>query len=139
VIKEVIPNYTSDKHPYFQKALQGDEKYKGYYIWAEGKNKDNKTPPNNWISISGGSAWTYVDSLKEWYLHQYGPGLPDFNYSNPEIVEKVNVSFRKKFNCSKMLLSLSLSFSLFIYMYICIYIYIYISMNIYYISRRELS
>ncbi|EFN63688.1 Maltase 1 [Camponotus floridanus] len=89
VVLDLVPNHSSDEHLWFQKALQGHKKYKGYYIWAEGKNKDNKTPPNNWISISGGPAWTYVKSLKQWYLHQYGPGLPDLNYSNSAVIQEM--------------------------------------------------
>ncbi|XP_025263076.1 maltase 1-like [Camponotus floridanus] len=89
VILDIVPNHSSDEHPWFQKALQGDEKYKNYYMFAEGKNKDNITPPNNWISKFDGPAWTYVDSLGEFYLHQYGPGLPDLNYSNPEVLEEM--------------------------------------------------
>lgn len=104
MVLDVVPNHSSDKHPWFQKALQGDEKYKNYYIWAEGKNKDNKTPPNNWISEFGGPTWTYVDSLKQWYLHHFDYREPDLNYYNPDVVEEMQVSYKKKFNYSKMLL-----------------------------------
>jgi len=118
VIIDLVPNHSSDKHPWFQKALQGDEKYKNYFLLAEGKNKDNKIPPNNWISVFGGPAWTYVDSLNQWYLHQFIKEQPDLNYSNPDVVQEMKVSYREKFN-SKILfflfyfsLSLSLSLSL---------------------------
>ncbi|XP_025263073.1 maltase 2-like [Camponotus floridanus] len=89
VVLDFVPNHTSDQHPWFQKALQGDEKYKEYYIWADGKNKDDKTPPNNWLSLFNIPAWTYVPSLKQWYLHQFGTIQPDLNYSNPEVVEEM--------------------------------------------------
>jgi len=110
VILDAVSNHSSDKHPWFLKALQGDKKYKHYYMWAKRKRKGNKTPPNNWISKSGGPAWTYVKSLKQWYLHQYGPGLPDLNYSNPDVIKETEVSFREKYNCFIMLLFLSLNY-----------------------------
>lgn len=98
---DIVPNHTSDKHIWFQKALQGDEKYKNYYVWAKGK--DNKTPPNNWISVFNDSAWTYVDSLKQWYLHQFEYRQPDLNYRNPAVRNEMRVSYREKFSCFKML------------------------------------
>lgn len=47
IILDFVPNHTSDKHEWFQKALNGDEEYKDFYIWRE-SNGDN--PPNNWVS-----------------------------------------------------------------------------------------
>ncbi|XP_072743958.1 maltase 1-like [Anoplolepis gracilipes] len=89
LVLDLVPNHTSDKHPWFQKALKGDPKYKHYYMWADGKNKDDKTPPNNWISVFSDSAWTYIDSLKQWYLHQFDYRQPDLNFSNPDVREEM--------------------------------------------------
>ncbi|KAL6264517.1 hypothetical protein P5V15_004625 [Pogonomyrmex californicus] len=83
VVLDLVPNHTSDKHIWFQKALEGNRKYKNYYIWADGKNKDGQTPPNNWISVFSDSAWTYVESQKQWYLHQFEYRQPDLNFRNP--------------------------------------------------------
>ncbi|XP_011051033.1 PREDICTED: maltase 1-like [Acromyrmex echinatior] len=85
VVLDLVPNHTSDKHIWFQKALQGHKKYKNYYIWADGRNNDDKTPPNNWINVFGGSAWTYVKSLNQWYLHQFQYRQPDLNFHNPAV------------------------------------------------------
>ncbi|KAG5309991.1 MAL2 Maltase, partial [Acromyrmex insinuator] len=83
VVLDLVPNHTSDKHIWFQKALH--KKYKNYYIWADGRNNDDKTPLNNWISVFGGSAWTYVKSLNQWYLHQFQYRQPDLNFHNPAV------------------------------------------------------
>ncbi|KAG5343522.1 MAL1 Maltase, partial [Acromyrmex charruanus] len=92
VVLDLVPNHTSDKHIWFQKALQGHKKYKNYYIWADGRNNDDKTPPNNWISVFGGSAWTYEKSQKQWYFHQFEYRQPDLNFRNPAVrKEMLNV------------------------------------------------
>lgn len=65
---DMVFNHTSTEHIWFQKALEGDEKYQNYYIFKEG------TPdkiPTNWESKFGGPAWEYVPSLGKWYLHLY--------------------------------------------------------------------
>ncbi|XP_029679967.1 maltase A2-like [Formica exsecta] len=89
VVLDLVPNHSSDKHPWFQKGLQGNEKYKNYYMWADGKDKDDKTPPNNWISVFSGSAWEYVDSQKQWYFHQFDYRQPDLNFSNPDVRDEM--------------------------------------------------
>lgn len=87
-----MPNHTSDKHEWFQKALKGDKKYKNYYVWADGKNKDDQTPPNNWISVFSDSAWTYVQSQEQWYLHQFDYRQPDLNFYNPDVQKEMKAS-----------------------------------------------
>ena len=87
-----MPNHTSDKHVWFKKALQSHFIYKHYYVWAKGKDKDGQVPPNNWISIFGNSAWTYVQSLDQWYLHQFEYRQPDLNFRNPLVKAEMIVS-----------------------------------------------
>lgn len=94
MVLDLVPNHSSDKHIWFQKALQGHKKYKNYYVWADGKNND-KTPPNNWISVFGRSAWTYVESQKQWYLHQFEYRQPDLNFRNPNVRKEMLVSINK--------------------------------------------
>ncbi|XP_011157503.2 maltase 1 [Solenopsis invicta] len=92
VVLDLVPNHTSDKHVWFKKALQNHLIYKNYYVWAKGKDNDGKIPPNNWISIFGNSAWTYVQSLDQWYLHQFEYRQPDLNFRNPLVrAEMINV------------------------------------------------
>ncbi|XP_046826177.1 maltase 1-like [Vespa crabro] len=85
VILDLVPNHTSDKHEWFQKYLAGEKKYKDYYIWRKGRKDDGVTPPNNWISLFSGPAWTYNATLKEWYFHQFEYRQPDLNYHNPKV------------------------------------------------------
>ncbi len=59
---DMVFNHTSTEHVWFQKALQGEEKYQKYYIFREGIPDK---APTNWQSKFGGSAWEYVPALKK--------------------------------------------------------------------------
>ena len=92
---DMVFNHTSTEHIWFQKALEGDEKYQNYYIFKEG------TPdkiPTNWESKFGGPAWEYVPSLGKWYLHLYDVTQADLNWKNPEVREELKevIRFWKK-------------------------------------------
>ena len=92
---DMVFNHTSTEHIWFQKALEGDEKYQNYYIFKEG------TPdkiPTNWQSKFGGPAWEYVPSLGKWYLHLYDVTQADLNWENPEVREELKevIRFWKK-------------------------------------------
>jgi len=71
-------------------SLNRTGKYEHYYIWADGKN-NNSQPPNNWLSVFGGSAWTKHETRNQWYLHQFHFRQPDLNYSNPHVQEEMKV------------------------------------------------
>lgn len=83
IMLDMVFNHTSTKHEWFQKALQGDEKYKNYYIFRKGKG--NGLPPNNWQSKFGGPAWEYVEKYDEWYLHLFDVTQADLNWENPDV------------------------------------------------------
>ena len=46
VVLDLVPNHSSDKHPWFIASENGDPKYKDYYIWRDG---ENGKAPNNWV------------------------------------------------------------------------------------------
>lgn len=86
-VMDLVVNHTSDQHPWFQKALKGEEPYHDYYIFRKGKKKG--VPPNNWTSMFTGPAWEYVPERDEWYLHLYDKAQPDLNWHNPKVLEEV--------------------------------------------------
>ncbi|MBQ1477689.1 MAG: alpha-glucosidase [Erysipelotrichaceae bacterium] len=82
IIVDLVMNHTSDEHEWFQKALQGDEKYKNYYIW--------KKEPNNWTSLFAGKAWRYFPEVGEYALHLFADKQMDLNWDNPEVRKEMH-------------------------------------------------
>ncbi len=91
IIVDLVPNHTSDQHPWFQAARSSREDPKrDWYVWRDGGGPE--APPNNWVGafIDGGAAWTWDDATAQWYLHQFLPQQPDLNWDNPEVVEAMH-------------------------------------------------
>ena len=91
IMLDMVFNHTSTCHPWFQRALAGEEKYQKYYIFKDG------TPdkaPTNWQSKFGGPAWEYVPHLKKWYLRLYDVTQADLNWDNPEVREELKEILR---------------------------------------------
>lgn len=86
IMLDMVFNHTSTEHKWFQKALAGEKKYQDYYIFRDGIPD---TPPCNWVSKFGGSAWEYVPSLGKWYLHLFDKTQADLNWRNPEVREEL--------------------------------------------------
>jgi len=81
VLLDIVPNHTSDQHPWFQAALRGEPGARERYLFRSGRAA---SPPNDWQSIFGGPAWTRTAD-GWWYLHLFAPGQPDLNWDHPEV------------------------------------------------------
>jgi alpha-glucosidase len=86
VIIDMVLGHTSDKHLWFQESCQSLRNPKAdWYVWAD-PNPDG-TPPNNWLSIFGGSAWQWDARRRQYYLHHYLRAQPNLNWHNQEVVD----------------------------------------------------
>ena len=84
VILDFVPNHTSDQHPWFQESRSSRHSPKrDWYIWRDGK--PDGSPPNNWISNFGGSAWQRDEASGQYYYHAFLKEQPDLNWRNPEV------------------------------------------------------
>jgi len=87
LIMDLVVNHTSDEHPWFIESRSSlDNPYRDFYIWRKGKNG---SPPNNWGSVFGGSAWEYDKTIDEYYLHLFSKKQPDLNWENPRVREEI--------------------------------------------------
>jgi alpha-glucosidase len=78
VIMDMIMNHTSLEHPWFKESRSTKTSARrNWYIWKEGKVG---SPPNNWQSAFGGSAWQYDEQSQEYYLHSFLKEQPDLNW-----------------------------------------------------------
>ncbi|WP_026918886.1 glycoside hydrolase family 13 protein [Gordonia shandongensis] len=100
VTMDLVPNHTSDQHPWFTDALRSGpgSAARARYIFADGRGPDGSTPPNNWTSVFGGSAWSRIRESDgtpgQWYLHLFAPEQPDLNWENPEVLADLQATMR---------------------------------------------
>ncbi len=84
VIIDQVFSHTSDQHPWFQQSRASrDNARADWYVWAD--PKPDGSPPSNWQSVFGGSAWTWDARRGQYYLHNFLVEQPDLNVHNREV------------------------------------------------------
>lgn len=84
LLLDFVPNHTSDQHAWFKDSRASrTSPRRDWYIWRDAK--PDGSPPNNWISDFGGSAWTWDEATGQYYLRAFLPQQPDLNWRNPEL------------------------------------------------------
>jgi alpha-glucosidase len=88
IVMDLVANHTSHLHPWFQasKSSRGSAK-RDWYVWRD--PAPDGGPPNNWISVFGGPAWTSDEATGQYYLHSFLAEQPDLNWRNPEVREAI--------------------------------------------------
>jgi alpha-glucosidase len=88
VIVDIVPNHTSNRHPWFVQALAAGRgaPERDRYLFREGIGPGRDLPPNDWESLFGGSAWTRA-SDGQWYFHCFAAEQPDLNWENEDVRE----------------------------------------------------
>ena len=88
IMMDLVVNHTSDEHKWFIESKKSkDNPYHDYYMWADPDKNGN--PPNRWESCFSGSAWEYVESVGQFYLHSFSRKQPDLNWDNPNVRDEV--------------------------------------------------
>jgi len=94
VMIDQVLSHTSSDHEWFRESRQSRDNPKAnWYVWAD--PKEDGSPPNNWLSIFGGVAWTWEPRRKQYYLHNFLSSQPDLNFHEPQVRKAVleNVRF----------------------------------------------
>ncbi|MCX8571727.1 MULTISPECIES: alpha-amylase family glycosyl hydrolase [Hyphomicrobiales] len=84
VMIDGVISHTSDLHPWFKESRSSHDNAKAdWYVWADAK--PDGSPPNNWLSIFGGSAWQWDTRRMQYYLHNFLAEQPDLNFHNRDV------------------------------------------------------
>ncbi|RLQ89042.1 alpha-glucosidase family protein [Notoacmeibacter ruber] len=88
VLIDLVLSHTSSQHPWFAQSRSSRDNPKAdWYVWAD--SKPEGSPPNNWLSIFGGSAWEWDSERMQYYLHNFLADQPDLNFHCPEVQEEL--------------------------------------------------
>lgn len=84
VVIDQVLSHTSDQHPWFRESrMSRDNSRSDWYVWADARS--DGTPPNNWQSLFGGSAWTWDARRRQYFMHNFLREQPDLNVHNPQV------------------------------------------------------
>jgi trehalose synthase len=88
VIADLVPNHTSDQHPWFRSARTGRASpFHDFYVWSD--EKPEEKPGDVVFPDQEQSNWAYDRKAKRWYLHRFYSHQPDLNVANPAVRDEI--------------------------------------------------
>jgi alpha-glucosidase len=91
VLIDFVPNHTSIDHPWFSESRSSRASARrNWYSWAD--PADDGGPPNNWLSVFGGPAWTFDERTRQYYLHSIMPSMPDLNWRHRPVEDAMRAA-----------------------------------------------
>lgn len=96
VIMDYVINHSAAQHPWFQSALKGpDDPFRRWYVWSDeapqgwdiwGKNPWYHAAARPWAFVGDPKDLpTPPPGAKQHYFGTFGPHMPDFDLTNPEV------------------------------------------------------
>ena len=84
IMIDLVLSHTSDQHAWFGESRANRNNPKAdWYVWADPKPDGN--PPNNWLSIFGGSAWQWDARREQYFMHNFLASQPDLNFHSTDV------------------------------------------------------
>lgn len=84
IMIDQVLSHSADSHAWFAESRRDRTNPKAdWYVWAD--PQADGTPPNNWMSVFGGSAWQWDTRRRQYYLHNFLASQPDLNFHHPEV------------------------------------------------------
>ena len=84
IMIDQVLSHTAEAHPWFTESRASRDNPKAdWYVWAD--PQPDGTPPNNWLSVFGGSSWQWDTRRRQFYLHNFLVSQPDMNFHQPAV------------------------------------------------------
>jgi alpha-glucosidase len=88
VMIDQVLSHTSDQHAWFIESRSSrDNPRADWYVWVD--PQPDGSPPNNWLSVFGGSSWQWDTRRKQYYLHNFLVSQPDLNFHNEAVQQQL--------------------------------------------------
>jgi alpha-glucosidase len=88
VLIDQVLSHSSDQHAWFKESRKSRTNAKAdWYVWADAR--PDGTPPNNWQSVFGGSAWSWEPRRRQYFMHNFLESQPDLNFHHEAVQAQV--------------------------------------------------